>query len=49
MATKKVNKKNVVAAAKKMVESKKNIIAYSKGKISKKELNEKGVKLAMPL
>lgn len=43
------NKKAVIEAAKKMLESKKNILAYSNREISKKELNERGVKLAMPL
>ncbi len=39
----------ILAAAKKLVADKKAIIAYSKGEITKKELNDRGVKLAMPL
>lgn len=46
---KEINKKQIVEAAKKMLADKKSIIAYSKGEISKKELNDRGVKLAMPL
>lgn len=49
MNTSKENRDRIIAAAKKMVENKKAVIAYSKGEISKKELNERGVKLAMPL
>ena len=49
MNTSDKNKERIIAAAKKMVENKKALIAYSKGEISKKELNERGIKLAMPL
>tara|TARA_R110001606_G_scaffold399265_1_gene583062 strand:- start:137432 stop:137596 length:165 start_codon:yes stop_codon:yes gene_type:complete len=45
----KAHKDKIIAAAKKLVEDKKSILAYSKGEISKEELNERGVKLAMPL
>ncbi len=44
-----INKNQVIAAAKKMVETKKAVIAYSNGEISKKELSDRGIKLAMPL
>jgi|GEM_PF-3345420 len=43
------DKDKIIQAAKKIVQDKKAIIAYSQGKITKKELDERGVKLAMPL
>lgn len=45
------NNKNeeTIKAAKKMLDAKKDILAYSNGEISKTELNGRGVKLAMPL
>lgn len=49
MSLNKGNKEKIIQAAKKLVEDKKSILAYSKGEISKKELNERGIKLAMPL
>lgn len=49
MGATRINKKAIVAAAKKMVADKKAILQYSKGQISKEELSERGVKLAMPL
>jgi thiazole synthase ThiGH ThiG subunit len=49
MSKVKVDKEKVIAAAKKMVEDKKAVIAYSNGQLTKKELSEKGIKLAMPL
>lgn len=45
----KSNRDKIRAAAKKMVEDKKALIAYSNGEISKEELRERGVRLAMPL
>ncbi len=42
-------KEVIISEAKKMVEAKKLIMNYSNGKISKKELNDKGVHLSMPL
>lgn len=43
------NKEKIIQAAKKIMQDKKDIIAYTQGKITKKELDERGVKLAMPL
>ena len=45
----KSHKETIIAAAKKMVEDKKALIAYSNGEISKEELRERGIELAMPL
>ena len=49
MSKQRLNRDKIVAAAKKMVETKKAVIAYSNGEISKKELSDRGIKLAMPL
>ena len=49
MTSNKNHKEKIVAAAKKVIEHKKSMLAYSKGQISKKELDESGVKLSMPL
>ena len=49
MSKQRLNRDQIVAAAKKMVETKKAVIAYSNGEISKKELSDRGIKLAMPL
>lgn len=49
MSLKKDDKEKIIQAAKKVMQDKKVIIAYTQGKITKKELNERGVKLAMPL
>ena len=45
----KINKVHIIEAAKKMMAAKKDAIAYSKKEISKEELNDRGVKLTMPL
>ncbi len=45
----KQNREKVISAAKKIVADKKAILDYSRGKISKKELSDRGVKLAMPI
>lgn len=44
-----MEKKESKEIAKKFLENQKNIKRYLKGEISKKQLNEKGVKLAMPV
>ena len=44
-----IDKEKIVEAAKKMVQDKKLIKEYSKGNITKEELEERGVELAMPL
>ncbi|MCB0737342.1 MAG: hypothetical protein KDC92_07505 [Bacteroidetes bacterium] len=49
MSNKNEKKDKIIAAAKKMVENKKAMIAYSNGKITKDELREQGIKLAMPI
>lgn len=49
MGLDKNDKEKIIQAAKKIVQDKKAIIAFSEGKITKKELDEKGIKLAMPL
>lgn len=49
MTQDKSNKAKIIAAAQKMVEDKKALISYSNGEISKEELRERGVRLAMPL
>ena len=49
MPENKINRDKLKAAAKKLVEDKKALIAYSKGEISKEALREKGVKLTLPL
>lgn len=49
MATRTEHKNHVVAAVKKLMADKKAAIAYSKGEISKQELDDRGVKLGMPL
>ncbi|MEQ8879086.1 MAG: hypothetical protein RLQ12_05615 [Cyclobacteriaceae bacterium] len=49
MSLKKDDKEKIIQAAKKVIQDKKVIIAYTQGKITKKELDERGVKLAMPL
>lgn len=43
------NHKKVIESAKKIIADKTDVIAYSNGKISKKQLNDRGVKLTMPL
>ena len=43
------HKARIISAAKKLIADKKSIIVYSKGEISKKELDDRGVRLAMPL
>ena len=45
----KSEKEGIIAAAKKMVEDKKAVVAYSNGEISKRELHKRGVILALPL
>lgn len=49
MSDKKTNRKAIISAAKKMIADKKAVLAYSDGNVSKKKLNEQGVKLVMPL
>lgn len=49
MSLSKTDKEKIIKAAKKLVQNKKDIIAYSQGKLTKKDLDEKGIKLAMPL
>ncbi|UII26539.1 hypothetical protein LVD15_25125 [Fulvivirga maritima] len=49
MKIQKSQKENIKEAAKKMTAAKKNIIAFSNKEISKKELNDRGIKLTMPL
>ena len=49
MGLKKDDKEKIIQAAKKVMRDKKAIIAYTRGEITKKELDERGVKLAMPL
>lgn len=49
MDNKKINKERIILAARKLIEAKKNIIAYSNNEISKKELNDRGVILTKPL
>jgi len=49
MENKKINKERIILAARKLIEAKKNIIAYSNNEISKKELNDRGVRLTKPL
>lgn len=49
MENKKINKERIILAAKELIEAKKNIIAYSNNEISKKELNDRGVRLTKPL
>lgn len=39
----------IIESAKKILEDKKYIRAYMKGEISKEVLNERGIKLAMPI
>jgi len=41
--------KQILFSAKKFLEDKKAIRAYSKGEITLEELNERGIKLAMPV
>ena len=43
------DKERIIQAAKKLVQDKRAMLAYSKGEITKQELNERGIKLAMPL
>ena len=43
------DKKKIMAAAKKLPEDKKQIQDYSRGEITKDELEAKGIKLSMPL
>lgn len=45
----KINKDQIKLSAKKMVDDKKIVLAYLNGKITREVLNEKGIKLAMPL
>jgi len=45
----KSNERAIIAAAKKLVQNKKAILAYSNGEVSKQELNAKGIKLSLPL
>lgn len=40
---------NIVLAAKKLLEDKKLIAAYLRGEITKDVLDERGIKLAMPV
>ena len=49
MKPQKSNKEQVIEAAKKIIAAKRDVIAYSNKEISKKELNDRGIKLAMPL
>jgi thiazole synthase ThiGH ThiG subunit len=49
MSLTKDDKEKIIQAAKKLVQDKKDILAYSNGEITKKQLDERGVKLAMPL
>ncbi len=41
--------KSMVLSAKKLIEDKKDVRAYLRGEKSMKDLNDKGIKLAMPL
>ncbi|NVO09929.1 MAG: hypothetical protein HXX16_08220 [Bacteroidales bacterium] len=43
------NKKQIIESSKKVLEGKKLICDYVNGKISLKTLNEKGIKLTMPI
>ena len=43
------NNTDRIAASRKLLEDKEAIIAYSNGEITKEELRERGIKLAMPL
>ncbi len=45
----KINKDQIKLSAKKMVDDKKIVLDYLNGKITREVLNEKGIKLAMPL
>lgn len=49
MSKNKIDKEAIIKAANKLVADKKAMLAYSDDKISKKELSERGVRLAMPL
>jgi thiazole synthase ThiGH ThiG subunit len=49
MTNKNANKNQIIEAARKIVAAKKDVIAYSNKEISKKQLNDRGTKLAMPL
>ena len=49
MSISKEDKEKIIQAAKKLVQDKKDIIRYSKGELTKKQLNDKGIKLTMPL
>ncbi|WP_286707256.1 hypothetical protein [Flavobacterium sp. 38-13] len=43
------NTSAIIASAKKFADDKKAIRAYIKGELTLKDLNERGIKLAMPL
>lgn len=45
----KVNNTQILSAAKKYLEDKKIVAAYLRGEVTKKALDERGIKLAMPL
>ena len=49
MTNQKINKEQIIAAVKKIIAAKKDVIAYSNKEISKKQLNDRGIRLAMPL
>ncbi len=46
---KKLNRTKILLSAKKMLDDKQTVRAYLRGEKSKKDLNDKGIKLAMPL
>jgi hypothetical protein len=43
------NNEQIISSAKKILEDKKLVSAYLRGEISKERLDERGIKLAMPL
>lgn len=46
---KKKNTTQIVSSAKKFLEDKKIVSAYLRGEVSKKTLDDRGIKLTMPL
>lgn len=44
-----INKEQIISSAKKFLEDKKLVSSYIKGEITKKELDERGIKFTMPL
>jgi len=43
------NKNKIISSAKKLLEDKKLVTAYLRGEVTKKTLDDRGVKLEMPL